>query len=163
MPVEVSASITFIDKQAKTSVVSLPFTQAEIEAWAAAPGAAGVVHDWAVAVEGVSLGTVAQTSTTTANNAITPTPPTDDQAYRSAKLMVLYHDATSGKKFRFTIPARDTAAYNTYPRSKEVILTVAAGGTAAIEALVTAVNAAHTPDGGVAVVDSIVIAGGRQG
>ena len=163
MPDSYSGGVTLKDKATKTSAVDLNFAQADIEAWITDHAAAGAVHDWLVAVLGVSLLTNVGTRVQNVDAAINPAAPTDDQAYRSSKLIIFYHDATSGGKFHYSIGGRDTTKYNTYPASKNVILTVAAGGTAAIEALVTATNAAKTPDGGNAVVDQIVIGGGRQG
>lgn len=163
MPDSYSAGVTLIDKAAKSSAVSLNFAQSDITAWIGDHAAAGAVHDWLVATLGVTLLVNGGTRVENVDAAINPTPPTDDQAYRSSKLMVFYHDGTSGKKYHYSIGGRDPSKYNTSPRSKDVILTIAAGGTAAIEALVTATNAGLTPDGGAAVVDKILVAGGRQG
>lgn len=163
MPDSYFGGVTLKDKATKTSAVDLYFAEADITDWIADHAAAGPVHDWLVAVLGCTLLTNVGTRVQNTDAAINPAPPTDDQAYRSSKLTVFYHDATSGGKFHFSIPGRDTTKYNTYPRSKDVILTIAAGGTAAIEALITATNAGKTPDGGNAVVDQIVVAGGRQG
>lgn len=163
MPDSYFGGVTLKDKARKTSAVALNFAQSDITAWIADHTAAGAVHDWLVAVLGVTLLTNVGTRVENADAAINPAPPTDDQAYRSSKLMVFYHDGTTGSKFHYSIGGRDTTKYNTYPGTKDVILTVAAGGTSAIEALVTATNAGLTPDGGAAVVDQIVVAGGRQG
>jgi len=158
-----SIGISLLDKAVKTTTAEVTVVEADITDWIADPSAAGVAHDWFAAVYGVTLLTLADERVIVNQPSIAAVPPTDDQAYRSAKLVVFYHDNTTGGKFHYSIGGRDTTKYNTYPRSKNVILTVAAGGTAAIEALVTATNALHTPDGGVAVVDQIVVGGGKQG
>lgn len=154
------ASITLIDKAAKTSSTSINATLAQVTEYNT-DQTAGDIFDFFAAVANLSLMNVQRQSASAIETNLQPLP-TDDQAYRSSKLRVFYHDATTDRKFNIQVPGRDPAAYNTYPRSKNVILTVAAGGTAAIEALVTAMQALKTPDGNAIVVDEIVIAGGAQ-
>lgn len=162
MPQSFDGSITLLDKEVKTTVTALNFAETDVTAWLADP-TIGNIHDWLVAVAGVSLLVNAGTRAGSTDAAIAPTPPTDDQAYRSSKLTVFYHDIVTGTKYRFSIGGRNAAAYNTYPRSKNVILTIVAGGTAAIEALVAATNGGKSPVGNSVAVDTIVVAGGRQG
>jgi hypothetical protein len=86
--------------------------------------------------------------------------PTDDQAYRSSKLEISYQDTVTGKWYTNTVPARNTAKYNTFPRSKDVILTVAEGGTTEIETFVANFNAvAKSELGNACVIKEIKVAG----
>lgn len=154
------ASLTLIDKAGETSSLGINASLAQVGEYNT-DQTAGDIFDFFAAVANMSLLNVQRQSASAVETNLTPLP-TDDQAYRSSKLRVFYHDATTDRKFNFQIPGRDPAAYNTYPRSKNVILTVAAGGTAATEALVSAAQALKTPDGNAVVVDQIVIAGGKQ-
>lgn len=160
MAVAYPAHVTLIDKAVKPSTTSLNF--ANDDAVSFVTDGSGPVASWIAAVQGMTLGTTGSKGVSRIVTPVSPAPPTDDNAYNSAKLTVFYHDATSGKKFRYSIGCRDATKFNTYPRSKNVILTIAAGGTAATESLVTTSNAGVTPDGGVVVVDEIVISGGKQ-
>ncbi len=154
-------SISLLDKSESTSTTSINANETQISDHLTDPSS-GSIFNWFAAVANLSLSeVVSQQAAINESNVVAA--PTDDDAYNSAKLTVFYHDATTDRKYRHTVPARDKAAYNTYPKSKNVILTIAAGGTAQIEALVSAVNGLYTPDGHLAVVDNIVISGGRQG
>jgi len=154
------ASISLVDKAGKTSNTSLFLSLAQVTEYNT-DQTSGDAFDWFAAVANLSLMNVVRQSAAAVETNLTGLP-TDDNAYRSAKLRVLYHDPTTDKKGNFQIPGRDAGAFNTYPGTKNVILTVAAGGTAAIEALVTATQALYTADGNHPVVDQIVIAGGKQ-
>lgn len=154
------ASITLIDKAAKTSNTSINASLAQVEEYNT-DQTSGDIFDWFAAIANLSLMEVQRQAASAIETNLTALP-TDDQAYRSSKLRVFMHDPTTDRKYNFQVPGRDPAAYNTYPRSKNVILTVAAGGTAAIEALVSATQALYTPDGNHPVVDEIVVAGGKQ-
>jgi hypothetical protein len=154
------ASITFIDKAGKTSNTGLYLSLGQVTEYNT-DQTAGDAFDWFAAMAELSLLPVVKQSASASETNLTPLP-TDDSAYRSSKLRVFYHDPTTDVKGNFQLPGRDPSQFNTYPRSKEVILTVAAGGTAAIEALVAATQALYTKDGHHPVVDQIVIAGGAQ-
>jgi len=154
------ASITFVDKANKPSNTGLYLSLAQVTEYNT-DQTSGDAFDWFAAVATVSLLPVVRQAASAVETNLSALP-TDDQAYRSSKLRVLYHDATTDKKGNFQIPGRDPSQYNTYPGTKNVILTVAAGGTAAIEALVAATQALYTPGGNHPVVDQIVIAGGGQ-
>jgi len=154
------ASISLLDKANKTSNTSLFASLAQVGEYND-DQTTGDIFDWFAAVANLSLLNVTKQSAS-ANQINLGTLPADDQAYRSSKLRVLYHDATTDKRGNFQIPGRNPAAYNTYPGTKNVILTIALGGTAAVEALVAATQALKTADGNPVVVDQIVIAGGKQ-
>jgi len=154
------ASITLVDKAGKTSNTSLNASLAQVTEYNT-DQTAGDIFDWFVAVSNMSLMETRRQAASAVQTNLTALP-TDDNAYRSAKLRVLYHDPTTDKPGNFQIPGRNAGAFNTYPGTKNVILTVAAGGTAATEALVAATQALYTPDGNHPVVDQIVIAGGKQ-
>lgn len=154
------ASITFVDKAKKTSNTSLYANEAQVAAYNTDP-TAGDIQGWFGAIATVSLLNVQRQAAIAEQINITALP-TDDQAYRSAKLMVFFHDPTTDDRGHFQVPGRDPSKYNTYPGTKDVILTVAAGGTAEIEALITATQLLYTKGGNHPVVDSIVVAGGKQ-
>jgi len=165
MPVGYFGSISFVDKADKPSTVQY-FVDAADAIDDVTDPTTGAIADLNAAIAAVSLLAVTGTAGGERDAAASPTLPTDDQAYRSSKLTVFYHDTTTGKPGTRSIPGRNTAKYNTYPRSKNVILTVAAGGTAEIETLVTAFNATvrsdNVPHNNV-LVDSIVVSGKNQG
>lgn len=161
MPVNYPASMTFLDKANKSSSTELNFANADAITYVT--GGSGPIDDWFDAMEAISLGTLTRKASERRVTTAVPALPTDDDAFNSAKLTVFYYDTTTGKKYRFQIPARNKAAYNVLPATKNVILTVAAGGTAQIEALVTATIAGVSPTGGDIAVSQIVISGGKQG
>lgn len=160
MPVAYPASMTFKDKADTPSSTELNFANADAVTYVT--GGSGPMDAWFDAVAAVSLGTLVRSAAERRLTPVNPALPTDDNAYNSAKLTVFYHDTVTGKPYRYQVPARNPAAYNTYPRSKNVILTIALGGTAAIEALVAATEDGVSPTGGAIVVDEIVISGGKQ-
>jgi len=160
MSITREVGMTFIDKANKPSSTSVNASQAQAGAYNTTPGA-GDIFDWFAAMAELSLGNVQRQAAGPVETNLT-TPPTDDNAYRSAKLNVFFHDATIDRKGRFQVPARDASKFNTSPGSKNVILTVADGGTAEIEALVSATQKLYSPFGNLMIVDSIVIAGGKQ-
>lgn len=163
MPERYSCGASFLDKSQKTSVFEAYVTEAAAIAFATDPTAAGAVRGILDAVEALSL---AEVSREQAGVDVTPllvSIPSDDQAYNSSKIKVYFTDNVTGDKYAHTIPARDTAAYNTQPGTKLVILTVAQGGTAEIEALITAYNTnVRSKDGNAVTVTKIEVAGGRQ-
>jgi len=163
MPQTNSASITFKDKGNESSSVSLYFAEAAVIAFATDPTAAGAVKDVMDSIADMSLLTEVKREASAALTSIAPSLPTDDQAYRSSKLIVYYYDDVTGKNYSFTIPGRDPAEYNTAPGTKTVLLTVAGGGTAEIETLVSNLNLyAQSQDGNSITVTRIEIAGGKQ-
>ena len=162
MPVAPIGSITFRDKAKAVSTTSANFSDAAAVSFVT--DQTGAIATWIAAVAALSKATVIGSRGGIEDAAANPVLPTADDAYNSSKLTVFYHDTTTGKKQRFSIPARDISKFNTYPASKNVILTIALGGTAEIEALVTATNAGVlSEDGNAVAVDQIVISGGRQG
>lgn len=165
MPVNYFGGISFVDKAVAPSTVQYNVDATDAIADVTDP-TTGAVATLNAAIAAVSLLAVTATQSGEKDKAAAPTIPTDDQAYRSSKLTIFYHDTTTGKPETLTIPGRNPAKYNTYPRSKNVILTVAAGGTAEIEALVTAFNAtvrsSNIPHNNIAV-DAIVVSGRNQG
>ena len=161
MPVQPFVSVTFRDKARSPSNTGINIADADAISFVTDQTGAGA--DWVAAVAAVSLAAVVGTQGGITDPAASPTTPTDDNAYNSSKLTVFYHDTTNGRKQRFSVPARNAAKFNTFTNSKNVILTVAGGGTAEIEALVTATQACKSEDGNAILVDQIVISGGRQG
>jgi chemotaxis response regulator CheB len=164
MPVQYNASETFVDKANKPSTFEVQVAAADALQYVT--DQTGPVNALFSAVAAVSLATRVKSASGAQELSVSVSLPTDDEAYRSAKLAILYHSTTTGKKYQCTIPARDPADYNTSPGTKNVILTVAAGGTAAIQTLVTDFQAtvvAPFPDGGSVLIDQIVIASRNQG
>jgi len=161
MPVQPFVSISFRDKAKSVSNTGINISDADAINFVTDQTGAGA--EWIAAVAALSLASVIGSQGGITDPAASPTTPTDDNAYNSSKLTVFYHDTVNGRKQRFSIPARDAAHFNTYPASKNVILTVAAGGTAQIETLVTKTQACLSEDGNAILVDQIVISGGRQG
>jgi len=163
MPQINQASITFKDKANESASVSLYFAEAAVIAFATDPTAAGAVKDTMDAIADMSLLTEVKREASSALTAVAPALPTDDQAYRSSKLIVYYYDDVTGKNYSFTIPGRDPAEYNTTAGTKVVPLTIVGGGTAEIEALVSAINLyLNSQDGNAVTVSRIEVAGGRQ-
>lgn len=163
MPQINQATLSFKDKSNSPASVSLHFAEAAIIAFATDPTAAGAVKDTFDAIADMSLLTEVKREAASALTSIAPALPTDDQAYRSSKLIVYYYDDVTGKNYSFTIPGRDPAEYNTAPGTKAVLLTVAGGGTAEVEALVSALNLyAQSQDGNPITVVKIEVAGGQQ-
>jgi hypothetical protein len=165
MPANYFASISFIDKANKPSSVRYNVDAADAIADVTDP-TTGNVADLNAAIAPLSLLTVVKTAAGVQDKAASPAIPTDDQAYRSSKLTIFFHDTTTGKKETNTIPGRNPANYNTLPGTKNVILTVAAGGTSQVEDLVTAWNAtvrsSNSPHNNVQV-DQIKVSGRNQG
>lgn len=163
MPARFTANMSFVDKAKAVSVINLYFPQADVSGYVTTP-VGNPISDVKAAIDGVSLGFNTQVSAGR-EELFTPTVyPTDDQAYNSSKLIIFFQDNVTAEKYTVTIPARDAAAYNTYPQSKNVILTIAAGGTAAIETLVTALQTNCLTKGGNAfTITEIQVAGRRQG
>lgn len=165
MPVNYYGFISFVDKANKPATVKYNVTSANAIANATDP-TTGNIADLNADIEALSLLTVTATGSRTSDAAAAPTLPTDDQAYRSSKLTVFFHDTTTGKKETVTIPGRDPAAYNTLPGTANVILTVAAGGTTQVEDFVTdwtsTARSSNVPHNAVAV-DQIKVSGRRQG
>jgi hypothetical protein len=165
MPDNYFGSISFVDKANKPATVRYNVDAADAITEVTTPGT-GAIADLNATISPLSLLTVVKTSGGVASKAASPTLPTDDQAYRSSKLTVFFHDTTTGKKETNTIPGRDPAHYNTLPGTPNVILTVAAGGTSQIEDFVTAWNAtvrsSNSPHNNVTV-DQIKVSGRRQG
>lgn len=163
MPQKNQGSITFKDKANESAVVGLYFTEAAVIAFATDPTAAGAVKDTFDAVADLSLLTEVKREASAVLTSIAPALPTDDQAYRSSKLIVYYYDEVTGKNYNFTIPGRDPAEYNTTAGTKTVPLTIAGGGTAEIEALVAALQLyGQSQDGNPITVSRIEVAGGKQ-
>jgi hypothetical protein len=160
VPIYNPVSISFRDKANTTSTTELNWLTADAIDWVT--DGSGPIDDWGTAVATLSLSTeVGMFGGRREHQAVVL--PTDDQAYNSSKLTVFYHDVVTLKPYHYSIPARNPAAYNTYPRTKDVILAaVGSGGTAQIVALVAATQAGLSPVGNAIVVDSIVIAGGKQ-
>jgi len=153
-------SISLKDKANTISTTGLWGTLAQIKEYADTPGA-GDVFDWFAAVANLSLSNVTRQAAATEEFNDVPIP-TDDNAYNSSKLTVFWAAPTTEEKGHFSIPARDAGGFNTYPGTKDVILTVALGGTAAIEALVAATEVLKSQSGAAIVVRQIVIAGAKQ-
>jgi hypothetical protein len=160
--VNYTTTIGILDKANTVSTIKLFVSEADAADYVATPTGAVAVNTLQSAVEALSIGNVERESGGVVQS-YSPATPTDDQAYNSAKLTVFMADATSGDKFRFSIPARNTANYNTFPGTKNVILTIALGGTAAVEALVTAAEATVISENGNSMtVQRIVISGRKQ-
>lgn len=163
MPQINQASISFKDKANKAASVSLHFAEAAVIAFATDPTASGAVKDVFDSIADLSLLTEVKREASAALTTIAPAIPTDDQAYRSSKLIVYFYDDVTGKNYSFTIPGRDPVEYNTAPGTKTVLLTVAGGGTAEIESLVSNLNLyAQSQDGNPITVTRVEVAGGRQ-
>lgn len=164
MPVRSFGSISFVDKEVKSSTVEWAQTQANAIAYVTDP-TTGAESDINVAVAGLSLLTVTGTAGGVRDVAASPVVPTDDQAYRSSKLTVFYHDTVTGDKEHISIPGRDPAHYNTDARSKNVNLGAPPAGTTQIQAFVTAFNtgAVSKKLGNTILIDAIVISGRKQG
>jgi len=161
MAIKYPVTITLVDKAVKPSTVGdLYANEAQLTDYIDDPSA-GDLFNWFAAVANLSLAEVTRQGVSVEEKNVV-VPPTDDNAYNSAKLKVFWRDATNDITGSFTVPARDAGAFNTYPRTKDVILTIAAGGTAQVEALVSRTNALYSALGGAVSVTSIVIAGGRQ-
>jgi len=165
MPVQYFATETFIDKANKSSTFEVAV--AASDALDYVTDQTGLVNTLFSAVAAMSLATRSASTAGAKETSVDPDLPTDDEAYRSAKLAILYHSTTTGKKYQVTIPARNPSAYNTTPGTKNVILAgVLGGGTAETAALITDFESAVIapyPDGGSVNIDQIVIASRAQG
>jgi len=163
MPQINTGSVTFKDKANLPASVSLHFPEASVIAFATDPTASGGIKDTMDSIAALSLLTSVKREGTAQLTSIAPALPTDDQAYRSSKLIVYYYDDVTGRNYSFTIPGRNPAKYNTAPGTKTVLLTVAGGGTTEIETLVSNLNLyAQSQDGNSITVTRIEIAGGKQ-
>lgn len=163
MPSKFTANLSLVDKSNAVSVVQLYVIQADASAYVTNP-VGNPITTLVDAIKAVSLDAKTQVSVGREELFTPVTVPTDDQAYNSSKLIVYFQDSVTADKYTLTIPARDASKYNTYPNSKDVILTVAAGGTLEIETLVTELQAkARTKNGNAFTVSKIQIAGRRQG
>jgi len=152
--------ISFVDKANKPSGTGVSASLAQIGAYNTTP-TAGDIFDWFAAMAELSLLPVTRQVAVTGERNVSSLP-SDDAAYRSAKLTVFYHDATTDQKGHFQIPGRDPAKFNSITGTKVVPLTIAEGGTAEVEALVAASQKLYTPDGHLMVIDQIVVSGGKQ-
>lgn len=164
MPGRISfqTSIGFYDKSGHVSTLVVPVSETDASDYLADPTGTDAVNMLQTAIEALSLANVAREAGGVVQT-YEPAAPTDDQAYNSSKLTVFMADGTSGDRLSFSIPARNPTNYNTYPLSKDVILTIALGGTSAVEALVTAANATVLSENGNSMtVRKIVIAGRKQ-
>lgn len=163
MPSRFSASRSFIDKAESISTVEVYVDEADAIAYIGDPTIGSNVKTLLDAIDAVTLANATKSGSGIVVTTIAPAAPTDDNAYNSSKLQVFFYDSVTGEKFTMTIPARNPLAYNTTPGTKNVILTAAAGGTAAIESLVTAINThQRSKNGNTVVVTKIQIAGGKQ-
>jgi len=155
-------SIPYLDKAESISTVSFYTTQAALAAENTTPGT-GVIAALYAAINAVTLasptGRIAGVSVSVAASI-----PTDDAAYNGNKFAIFWTDNVTGDKYQTSIPAIDPSAYNTVTGTKNIILTVASGGTTAIEDLVTAFEAANlSKDGNATTVRVIKKSSARQG
>lgn len=144
----VHCSLGFVDKATQPSTFEFYASTTALLAYVTAPAAAGSIRNLFDAAEAMTLLNKRSENATRTDFTFPTVYPTDDQAYRSSKLLITWQDVTTGKFGQSTIPGRDPASYNTYPRSKDVILTVAEGGTAETEAFMNAFNNAARSDVG---------------
>jgi hypothetical protein len=136
------ASLTFKDKEKKPGSVDYNISDEDFGEFTADPVAGTSTLDALInATTALSKGFRTHVGVTAAVDTFPIVYPTDDDAYRQAKLVVNSQDVGNGDFHTNEIPVRDITKFNTYPKTKDVILTVAAGGTAAIEAYVAAFNA----------------------
>lgn len=164
MPIRSFGSISFVDKEVKASTVEYAVTQDNAALYVADP-TSGPISDANAAIAALSLLTVTKTAGGVRDVAASPVVPTDDQAYRSSKLTVFYHDTVTGDKEHISIPGRDPAHYNTDARSKNVNLGAPPAGTTQVQNFVTAfqTGAVSSKLGNTILVDAIVISGRKQG
>lgn len=141
-------SVGYVDKATLPSTFEFWTSAAGNLAYQTNPAVAGIVRDLIDAANDMTLLTKRSEQVSRFDYTFPTVYPTDDQAYRSSKLLVTWQDTVTGKFGTTTLPGRDPAKYNTYPRSKDVILTVAEGGTAATEAFFNAFNVGARSDVG---------------
>jgi hypothetical protein len=164
MPVRSFGSVSWVDKEVKSSTLEYATTQANAIAYVTDP-TTGTTADINAAAAALSLLTVTKTAGGVRDVAASPVVPTDDQAYRSSKLTVFFHDTVTGDKEHVSIPGRNPANYNTDPRSKNVNLGAPPAGTTQVQAFVAAFNtgAVSSKLGNTILIDAIVISGRKQG
>ncbi len=131
-------SLGLVDKAALPTTFEFWTSTAANLAYQTNPVAAGAVRDLLDAALAMTLLNKTGERATRIDYEFPTVYPTDDQAYRSSKLLITWQDVVTGQFGTSTLPGRDPAAYNTYPRSKDVILTIAQGGTAQTEAFFNA-------------------------
>lgn len=163
MPTRRQAAVNLIDKAESISSVQFYIADADFITHNA-DSSAGPIRDLFTAVYDLSLAEDFSETLLNTNQSIAPAAPTDDQAYKSSKLIVFFTDNVTGDKYTVTVPARDPGAYNTFPLSKDVNLGApAAGGTTQIQTFVTRFNlTARSKAGNAVTIQKISIAGRRQ-
>jgi len=163
MPARYTANISFLDKAETVSVVQIYASLVDTADFVTDP-TANPITDVANAIAALSYGAKTQIRAGREELFVPVVTPTDDQAYNSSKLIVYFQDDVTAEKYTLTIPARNPAKYNTYPGSKDVIMTLAAGGTAEIDAFITQFETkALSKDGNAVSITKIQIAGRKQG
>jgi hypothetical protein len=136
------ASQSFKDKENKVGSVDYNINAVDFGEFTADPVAGTSVVDALLAkTAALSKGFMTHVGVTAGVDTFPIVLPTADDAYRQSKLVVTSQDVGNGDFHTNEIPVRDITKFNTYPRTKDVILTVAAGGTTAIEDYITAFNA----------------------
>lgn len=126
MPTLGHFSMTFIDRANKSSVQRVnttTLTAGNIVAQTTAAGA--LLTD----TSAMSLGTNTKSLLGNLTTNATPTIPTNNNALRSNKFAVSYHDTTTGDKFTTQIPVANFGAVTLLAGTKLVDLTVAPAST----------------------------------
>lgn len=161
MAIRRQVNLSYLDKAESTSVVGFYVSEASLDAENAT--GVGLVSALASAVNAVSLSNLTGRSTSV-NRDSSATIPTNDAAYNGNKLTVYVKDSTTEDKYQITIPAVNPGAYNTATGTRNVLLTVAEGGTTQIEDLITAIeDGAISKDGNALLVLKIKKSSAKQG
>lgn len=161
MAIRRQVSIPFIDKAESISTVSFFTTEAALDADNAT--GLGVISALQGALSAMSLASVTG-RIASVNHGASWAIPTNDSAYNGNKLTVFLKDSVTFDTYQMQIPAVNPASYNTPTGSKNVLLTVAEGGTTQTEDLVTAIEAAVlSKDGNAVTVLKITKSSKKQG
>lgn len=137
------ARIDCIDHAGKRSFITFRVSAADYTAWNT-DTTAGNVRDTMDAYEALTVDNIVGESVSEKSSTapVVPTIPASEQAVNSAKLQVLWIDTVNGDSGSNTIPARDAGNY-TSVRGQVI---TGGTGTAAVQALVTAIEANQKSD-----------------
>lgn len=162
MTVRRQMSIPFLDKAESISTFSAYVASADLVTQDST--GLGKINTLKSSLALISLASVTNVIASVERPTANPPIPSDDAAYNGNKLTVYFRDTVTGDKYHVTIPAVDPAAYNTALGTKNVLLTVAEGGTQTIEDFVTAFeDVVLSKDGNAVAVSSIKKSSARQG
>ncbi len=102
----------YVDHAARNSKVQFNILSADWTAWGA-DTSTGTVNAMFTSLDNLSLDTptLGRASKDFDQPGLTSFPPTSEAAVNSAKLLTLFQDTVTGKKFSQQIPARNTAHY----------------------------------------------------